>query len=234
MFIVETVLTLGTMRRRSSVNEAQPAIRRFSLADGMIVVAALAATLALAKLTLPVVAKFPQEYYYLTHLPPSSPGNTWSRENYNLWLPIPVRGLGLMIGYMVLAIISVWMVAYAAMRLRQPRPALRVVSLQPGMVACWTAAASAFATGLLILVFGGRAIAGAPALVVMGLAIPLAWGRLKATKRWRPEASWIDRLGCGLGLCWWVVTWLGAAFLGYVTVMWDTPGFLLPPWARHG
>jgi len=265
------------------LNDAEPIIRKFNLADSMIAVAASAATLALAKLTLPVIAEFRQEYEYLTHLPPSRPPGTSLRFEYLEYLSHPVRMTGLWVAYHIQAIILVWMVAYAAMRLRRPRPPLRVVSLQPGMVAFGAASASAFATGLLtlfadgrwaatgpvaaeasafatglLMLFGGKAdhpvrlarfgpdpgavtlfvgddaIVRVPALAIVSLAIPLAWGTLKATRRWRPEASWVDRLGRALGLCWWVVTWIGAAFLGYVTAMWDTPGFLLPPWARHG
>lgn len=197
------------------MNDAHPVTRRFSLADGMIAVAASAATLALARLTTPIIADIRQAYYVLRNV---------AIARYNLISDrlFRINTLDSRISFLVQAIILVWMAAYAAMRLRRPRPPLRVVALQPGMVASW-AAASAFALRLLTLIVGGEAVVGVPVQLVVRLAVPLAWGTLKAARRWRPEPSWLDRLGRTLGVCWWVVTWFGSAFLGYLTAMWDTP-----------
>ena len=41
-----------------------------------------------------------------------------------------------------------------------------------------------------------------------GLAVAVAWLGLAASGRWRPQASWIDRLGRGLG-----ATWIGITAL---------------------
>jgi len=93
--------------------------------------------------------------------------------------------------------------AFAAFRLRRPRPPLRVVALQPGMVAFW---AVAFHVALEIVFLTASDNHGPtlwPTMVLGCCVLPIAWGAMKLTGRWRPEPSWIDRLGRVLGVCWW-------------------------------
>lgn len=104
--------------------------------------------------------------------------------------------------------VALMFLAFAGMRLRKPRPSLHDVCLQPGTVACEAAA--------LYVAFGCTTAFFAishPALILPGflltsLALPLSWGLLAVTRRWRPEKSWIDRLGRVLGVCWWIVSWI--------------------------
>ena len=37
---------------------------------------------------------------------------------------------------------------------------------------------------------------------LFGLAVLASWVTLVAGRRWRPEPSWVDRLGRALGLLW--------------------------------
>jgi hypothetical protein len=93
--------------------------------------------------------------------------------------------------------------AFLIVRLRRPRAALRSIISQPGFAACATPVIVVLAgTALSLLPLSGLSgqaieIMGQIALVV---APPLTWVFLIATRRWKPEPSWIDRLGRVLGV----------------------------------
>src|SRR5262245_10594468 len=83
--------------------------RRFNLGDAMILIAATAGGCALARL--------------------SRVGFTWNWHNNPAYNVGELNRLG---HYFFIALIP----AYLAVRLRQPRPSLRMICRQPGMVAC--------------------------------------------------------------------------------------------------
>jgi hypothetical protein len=226
------------------MNDQQPAIRRFSLADGMVVIVALAVTFARARGMFHILASLRRAHFSLMQ-------STVSQGTVFFTSLDRIREIGWDSGAAIRRLILLWMIAYVVMRLRRPRPSFRAVALQPGMVAFWAVATlfvvdrlvHNFVPGVLMYRVAGSALSpltGNPPggsrfqptvvvmfeLVVACLAIPLAWGVLKVAGRWRPEASWLDRFGRALGVCWWAVSWLTAAFLIYVTAMWETPGFM--------
>jgi hypothetical protein len=101
--------------------------------------------------------------------------------------------------------------ATLAIRLRRPRPSLRRLARQPGLVAC----AAAIAVGTLLGVFEATAysIEGFLGLANLyenlisifrynGISVCIGWLVLAVCGAWRPERSWIDRLGRGLGVLW--------------------------------
>jgi hypothetical protein len=102
-----------------------------------------------------------------------------------------------------------WMAAMIVIRLRRPRP--RVVRSQPGFIACVAVMASLlpglawFATIHHRPGFQraqGFEQAWAIATQWTDTAGLGAWFALFLARRWRPEPSWIDRMGRALGLYW--------------------------------
>jgi hypothetical protein len=132
-------------------------------------------------------------------------------------------------GYLILTVILLWLIAYAAMRLRRPKVPFHTIVLRSGMAALWSSA-MALAAALPFLLARDTRICGlefadAARLTVASLAVPTAWGTLKVLGRWCPEANWLDRFGRILGLCWWLVSWLTTGFIIYLYVKWGpSPG----------
>jgi hypothetical protein len=55
--------------------------------------------------------------------------------------------------------------------------------------------------------------------MVLGCCVlPLAWGAMKLTKRWRSEPSWIDRVGRVLGVWWWSAIFIETAMLAIIEI----------------
>jgi hypothetical protein len=116
-------------------------------------------------------------------------------------------------------ILASFSVTVLALRYLPPRPPLRRLLRQPGTIAC--AVASLFLVPTSAAVLGSHLASGLPlevawaravrdlrpeyltgAAAAIGLAVAVAWVALAATERWRPEPSWIDRLGRLLGAFW--------------------------------
>jgi hypothetical protein len=107
-------------------------------------------------------------------------------------------------------VILVETLGFIAIRLRQPRPPLRRLMAQPGMMSC--VASVCFLTFLATFLIIASEKAGWP---LGGLAeeLPAPVGRVVATswmilllsRRWRFERGWIDMLGVILG-CYWIVS----------------------------
>ena len=93
----------------------------------------------------------------------------------------------------------IWFLAFVAFRLRKPRPPLRVVALQPGMVALWAVVFHEAIHTVFLTASDGYGPDLWPEMVLGCCVLPIAWGAMKLTGRWRPEPSWIDRLGRILG-----------------------------------
>jgi hypothetical protein len=107
-----------------------------------------------------------------------------------------------------------WTLALPLLGLRHPRPPWRRLRRQPGMlvgVSFIVATVCNFVCHLLYLEFAysgsfyehvvslaERASYPAP----FALSTAVAWTTLAWSGRWRPESSWIDRLGRALGVFW--------------------------------
>ncbi len=110
--------------------------------------------------------------------------------------------------------------ALLIIRLRSPRPRLSHLFCQPGFVACFTAvflAGWAFLNlGLSLLVTYGISRWTDEQTINMLLntiiyskphsSIILVWLILALSRRWRPERTWIDRLGIAIGILYILVT----------------------------
>ncbi|HEX8201705.1 MAG TPA: hypothetical protein VF590_14580 [Isosphaeraceae bacterium] len=119
------------------------------------------------------------------------------------------------LNWFVICFAQPWTVALLALRLRRPRPPLRRLARQPGMVA--GAAVSLVlavfaAAGALRVALGSSSSSAWADFVsdfalwveafVPGSAVAGAWLTLGLGRRWRPEPSWIDRAGRIVGLFW--------------------------------
>ena len=128
-----------------------------------------------------------------------------------------------------------------ALRLRKPRPRWRRLARQPGIVAyfalalSWVAAGAYAVVGALSNVPTVATPATAPGLppgtsfawvllsyhqeftvlgsVLAGFAVVVAWATMILVGRWRPEPTWLDRLGRLVG-----VAWMGMALAGWFAI----------------
>jgi hypothetical protein len=192
--------------------------RSFGVADAMLLVVAVAIALCVNRMDWPRIQSF---------------------RNFDPYAKIQV------ILEVVLPYVAIGTAALLGMRLRQPRPSFRRVAQQPGalacmvssaallLIACWIA--TTMATGRIVessvFVYFGPNLGGhgtgtmlhypgGMAFVAygdrVGFAVAGAWLALLLSGHWRPERTWIDRLGRATGWLW----------LGVTVVLWGR-SFLL-------
>jgi hypothetical protein len=161
--------------------------RRFTLADALILVAATAIGLALAR-------------WYATEV--LSVGSFFDAPSLRALVArlIEPSTLG----------VFAWTGAFLVIRLRRPRSSLRRIARQPGMAAA-SGAAVVCATVALMMTIGVAVRSsripswilafGNTAPWMAGLAVIAATVNL-ALSGCRPERGWIDTLGCALGAGW--------------------------------
>jgi hypothetical protein len=112
-------------------------------------------------------------------------------------------------------------IAVLTMRLRYPRPPFRRLACQPGFVACCAVALTlalsdleylgrvsiqgvdnpfqrGFSSELFNVVLDGFGYS----FTRNGYAVSATWLMLALGSRWRPESSWIDRIGRAIGVFW--------------------------------
>ena len=185
---------------------ATNACRKFSVFDGMILIAATAVGIALAR--------------------------DWYEPSMKM---AEVRGPIIGVYVASVWLMAAWSLALLYLRLRQPRPSLRRIGSQPGTIASVAAALAlvlTFAEWLQHFVFWPPRMSDlwlwmneefrgrTPWLCGQGpCAVAAAWATLALVRRWRPEKGWLDRLGIILGIC-----WLARPTLGWVA--WYMPGLL--------
>lgn len=151
--------------------------KRLNLIDGMIVIAALAAWLALIRVTLPVRDVPPKVVVILNVI------------------------------VMIVDSLTALSFACLAIRLRQPRPRLRRLARQPGFAACVVIAVAMTIIGVVGYVLAlfriGWIRPDVLALIAMhgvGFAVSGSWLTLLLTGRWRPTSDWFDRIGRAAGI----------------------------------
>jgi hypothetical protein len=177
--------------------------RRFTLLDAMILVAATAVGLALARewarmITMMGILASPEEGL----LPELAP---LTRQVVLGWPVVTMATL-----------------AVVALRLRRPRPPRRRLFAPPGVVACVVAAcviALDLAHHALIMIedyfqypqpandavrWGEleRRSFQTVASTSVGFAVAASWLAMALARRWRPERTWIDRAGIVVGWLW--------------------------------
>lgn len=89
--------------------------------------------------------------------------------------------------------------AQVLMRLKRPRPNLKSLGSQPGFVGC-CGALMGYTIDRGWILYLRFPVLLPPLLTTLGVVV--AWAILPILSRWEPEASWIDRLGIGVGMGW--------------------------------
>lgn len=181
-------------------------VRRFTIADGMILIAAVACGLAWARRVWPLFKL-------------SSPTPTGS------WLWFVDRGE--LVLFMTVPCLLCLTIAAAILRVRRPRPSWRRIVRQPGMTSLMTALLFlSVALPPIVLAVDlsyrkrnmgksywaeAQTWADLPSALIEylvyatpapGFAVIVAWTTLAVQRRWRNEPTWIDRGGRVLGVSW--------------------------------
>jgi hypothetical protein len=169
--------------QRPVENRSDP-IRRMTLADGLILIAAVGIGLGMARVA---------ESGYSG---PTSPAGDHPFDAL-VYSSLCWSGLALMI-------------AVAPLRLVPPRPPMRRIRRQPGFVA---SVASVFYLAQAVMYiavvrlvrpqpWGGIGYLYYIGSPTIGSTILFAWFILAVSGRWRAERSWIDRFGRAMGIGW--------------------------------
>jgi hypothetical protein len=179
--------------------------RKLTVLDAMILVAATAAALAVMRSQWPTHLGIQDAYTDSTH----------ALRLSNLLMII--RNHLYFASYMI----AMWTLSCLILRLRQPRPALRLLTRETGMVAC-VAAVIVLAIRMMInfgsmisvlAIDGVYSVAGLTVLDLfpnelisipseIGCAVTAAWIIQAISGRWRCEPNWIDRVGRSTGAFW--------------------------------
>jgi hypothetical protein len=161
--------------------------RRITLADALVLIAAVAVGLGIARLEI--------EWY--GHQALASGAESIVQQVF-----MSLRWAGLVV-----------MVALIPLRLRRPRPPVRRVRRQPGFIACFAVVLGMAWFGLFCASILLKRSSMLPSVSLnilwwisspssVGAEIATAWVILAVSGRCRPEPSWIDRSGRILGIAW--------------------------------
>jgi hypothetical protein len=168
-------------------------MRRLSISDILIAIAAVALGMLILRAYLPGHAN--RLRYLFT-----GSGDPTGLSRCHEWAYGPVSCL-----------VVPLMAAVIVMRLRRPRPRRGRLVDQPGLVACVAVIASLIPGLIWIATIchrpgfqraGGFQQVWYIAIRWADSAVLGSWLALAMSRRWRPEQSWIDRTGRALGLYW--------------------------------
>ena len=140
--------------------------------------------------------------------------------------------LGLMTAWLIMPLAAMWTLALIPIRLLGPRPRLRRLARQPGIVATCAAGVTIVFLGLCVMV---AALLAEPAVIdllsvstsgawfcapmFVGWSVLISWTSLLVGRRWRAEATWVDRMGRAAGLCWIVTGFVVASLFVFYPFM---------------
>jgi hypothetical protein len=187
--------------------------RRFSLADAMVLVAAMAPGLILLRTAVAL------ELFNLVPNLKAPPGRDFINS-------LSVSSASIL-GSLTLATL--------VLSFRKPRPNLREVMRLHGFVACVAVMAASLlplvhfvigvttlsATGLNVALYFNNTLARLT--LSAGQMIIGAWIALALMGRWRPGSNWKDRLGCVLRACWiFIYGWTELYFIMQPLRVWWT------------
>jgi hypothetical protein len=188
---------------------AEPACGRdFRLADAMILLAGLALSLAAGAHILVLLAQEAgllwvaavNHYDYLLHNGMIFWRATHDHLRNTLWY-----------GFQAAELFLLGMTpAFLVLRLKRPRPSLRVILGNSGTAAGLAIVFGLFwVTGLLHLWFPEKFASETAAGIAVGGTVALVWGVMAVCRKWVAEPSWVDRVGRILG-----VTAIATALIG--------------------
>ncbi len=167
-------------RRQPGLGHEPP--RKFTLFDDIVSMAALGLAFALGSTHLTYL------WANLSAIPypgPAGWGGIWAY----LRTRTDVSGSIVMLSFTSLECLLVcWTLAFFIMRLRKPRPPLRRLVRQPGMVTCEVWLLGMF-LGICISMFEAYPLLGPVVVVLTACAIPVAWTVLALRGRWEAEPN---------------------------------------------
>jgi hypothetical protein len=163
----------------------EPTSRRFTLLDGMILIAATAVGFALIE-------------WYVELL---------GISGYFRLISYSLAEISLVV-LATAPLLSMLSFGLLVLRLRPPRPSLHRLLCQPGFVASISVTISSVVSVILILAMMLSSNIMSSFIVIIssslavGCGVSTPWSVLFLSGRWRGERSWIDRAGRVLGACW--------------------------------
>jgi hypothetical protein len=176
--------------------------RPFNLLDAMVLLAATAVGLAVAR-------AMARKLWGSTKL--NEPYNSEVLQQVTRWTVL------------CLPFLVAWTIAVLLLQMlsRRPRPGPDDLLCQPGAAACGAAALAITTEAVIVLVMGlmspktSSLRENVPQVLVWvlthhymcqlgmpGLAVTVAWMALALSGRWQPEPNWLDRTGRSMGLVW--------------------------------
>jgi hypothetical protein len=161
--------------------------RRFRLSDAIVLVAALAISMAIHR-----------TYWTLLHYHP--PQAAFDPR----WLISEIVGASTI--YVLILALTLVILARVS-----PRPHREVLAIRPGFMACLVLLAASAPMAILSPMSDLGEMPGLPfdiltvrtirkVFIVGGIAVASCWFTMAMGRRWAPEPSWIDRLGRIIGL----------------------------------
>ena len=190
-------------------NQVHHPLRRFSLGDGLILMAPVALTLSLLRAT-DWFARIPGHVRFWRDTLPRLVGVS---PPFLAWGPLARTVVSQIVAEFLQLLGSVLpglTLAQPFMRLRRPRPPLRVLVRQSGFAVCL----GVIVGSLIVVDLQWVARIDVSWEAILASAILLFWPVL-GLPPWRSEASWIDRLGRAVG--WgWIVVMAGVTVLIYL------------------
>jgi hypothetical protein len=183
-----------------------PLVRRFGIADGLILVAATAFGLAASRFVF-ASREARAQISNVSDLLRRAPSG---------WTVSDVLECIAIAGVLLSPCLMTWTPACLILRGRGPRPIRRRLRWPPGTLACVVATGTVLLSGAIIAAIGGYKLRTGrshdawtvyvvllvSASIQASAAVPWCWATLWLCGRWRPERSWLDRLGRLLGVTW--------------------------------
>jgi hypothetical protein len=115
-----------------------------------------------------------------------------------------------------------WMWAVLGLRLARPRPPIRRLARQPGILACFISVCTIGLGCIQIgsfkyaLTFNSLSALAVEMAIGTSYSLTIAWITLAITGQWRPVPDWFDRAGRVLCTYMLILFWLGRVAVGYV------------------
>ena len=186
----------------------QPAYRKFTLADALILIAGLAIVLSMGAHLLNLFAISVLDVCFATtlHLGENWQGMARFWNDVRLPLINTISYASQFAGALLFGMTPTFLI----LRMRRPRPRWRSLLLQPGMAAALAMVFGLFwVLGVVHIVLPDRLDSFTGPGISVGGTVAAAWLMLAVSGKWKVEPGWVDRFGILLG-----VLAISLAFLG--------------------
>ena len=188
----------------------QPACRRFTLADALILIAGLALVLSMGA---HLLSLFADSVLKVVQTVAANRAYVW--EHWPVFwraLRVPVATTISYACQFAGSLIAGMTPIFFVLRLRRPRPPWRELLLRPGTASGLAIVFGLFwVLGLAQIAFPDRLDSIAGPFIAIGGTVAAVWLILLLCRRWNAEPGWVDRLGRLLG-----AIAIGTALLGLV------------------